>query len=265
MKLNYKPTSKKCSILNSARVVAIGLIAGLVLLGSTNSFAIPIEQDLKKFSVSHNTEFQPLIAQWEKKYGKKAIPDLLKVAKNKKAKDTDRFIAIMAITKISGTSGAHQIIPFIKDKNWMVRSAALKSIEILDYKPGSKHVLKLLKDPALVIRAQAVSTIETLKPEGSTEALLSAVYDPKNYRTGNYKKGKADWVPQRALAVLRKLRPIGVSAKLLPLMNDAHDRKLRAHALYTIETLEGKSLKKGSAFAERSLAWNQALRTTVRQ
>jgi len=226
------------------------------------SYAIPtsVEKDLHVFAKSRNTEFQPLIQQWEKKYGKKAVPDLLKIARNPKAKDTDRFIALMAITKISGQSSAPQIVPFLKDKNWMVRSAALKSIELLDYKPASNAVLKLLKDPALVIRAQAVTTVETLKPDGATEALLAAVYDSKNYRSGNYKKGNADWVPQRALAVLRKLRPTGVSAQLLPLLNGAHDRKLRAHALFTIETLEGKSLKRGSPFPERSLAWNQALK-----
>ncbi len=260
MKPNFKLILKKCSIPSFAVFLFSLFSANLFLTHPSYAIPLSIEKDLRSFSKSRDTEFQPLIEQWEKRHGKKAIPDLFKIARNIKAKDTDRFIAIMAITKISGEASAPKILPLLKDKNWMVRSAALKSIELLDYKPGSHGVIQSLKDPALVIRAQAVTTLETLKPDGAVEALIAAAYDSKNYRSGNYKKGTADWVPQRALAALRKLRPTGVSAKLLPLLNGAYDRKLRAHALFTIETLEGKSLKKGSPFKERSLAWNKALK-----
>ena len=43
-------------------------------------------------------------------------------------------------------------------------------------------------------------------------------------------------------------------------MNEAKDGRVRAHALFTIEALESKSLKKGQPFAARAKAWNETLR-----
>jgi len=151
----------------------------------------------------------------------------------------------------------------------MVRSAALKSIEILGYAPASSKVLeKLENDPALVIRLQTIETLLRLRPEGVEQALVNAALSSKNYRPANFKKGRADWVPQRALEALRTLAPElkssgkshALALQVLPLLNHAKDGRIRAQALHTIETLESKSLKSGRPFAERALAWNKALK-----
>lgn len=266
MKKNFKQISKRCSkdkpglILTALVAFAISPFAHAIPAPSKEVSLKDLRSDLARFSQKKGSNFQSIIDRWEDQYGAKATPSLLQLAKDTKAKDTERFIALMALTKISGAQSGPKLVPFLRDKNWMVRSAALKSVEILNYQPASADVLKLLKDPALVIRAQAVAAVETLNPPGAVPALLEAIYDGKNYRPGDYKKGKADWVPQRALASLRKLKPKNVSHQLLPLLNESRDRKLRAHALFTIEALEGKKLKKGSPFKARALAWNQALK-----
>lgn len=269
MKKNFKRISKRCSkdkpglILTALVAFAISPFAHAIPTPSKEVSLKNLRSDLALFAKKKGSNFQSLIDRWEGQYGSKATPALLQLAKDAKAKDTERFIALMAVTKISGAKEGPQITPFLRDKNWMVRSAALKSVEILNYQPASADALKLLKDPALVIRAQAAAAVETLNPPGAVPALLEAIYDGKNYRPGDYKKGKADWVPQRALASLRRLKPKNVSHQLLPLLNESRDRKLRAHALFTIETLEGKKLKKGSPFKARALAWNQALKPTA--
>ena len=91
------------------------------------------------------------------------------------------------------------------------------------------------------------------------DALLAAAMDGQNYRPANFRKGRADWIPQKALAALRELRPAGYSRRLLPLLNESKDGRIRAHALHTIEILEKKSLKAGRPFAERAAAWNATL------
>lgn len=267
-KNSFKPTLKKCLILKS-----LGLTAALVLsaVSITAEAAIParekvsvesiIRGDLVSFRSEKRTDFSALIQKWERVYGNASAPFLLKIAKDKAAKDSDRYVALLAHTKIRGPQNAEELTALLDDKNWMVRSAALKSIEVLGYAPAAPRVFKTLEnDPALVVRLQSIDTLKRLRPEGLADALVRAAMSSRNYRPANYRTGRADWVPQKALEALRELRSPGVAQKLLPLLNDSKDGRVRAHALHTIEVLEQKSLKKGRPFSERAVAWTKALR-----
>ncbi len=286
-KNNSRPTSKKCLTLSffalpsflylfftllpavcphSASSDAWAAIDSSKQKHSIESF---LASDLATFRREKLTDFKSLISKWERVYGVSAIPGLKNISKDTKAKDSDRYVAILATTKIQGAKSAGEAVALLDDKNWMVRSAALKSIEILGYSPAGPKVLeKLAKDPALVIRLQAIETIIRLRPVGYEGALVSATTSGQNYRPANYKAGRADWVPQRALEALRELAPEmkrekkshEVAQSLLTLLNGAKDGRIRAHALHTIETLEEKSLGKGLPFKERAVAWNRALK-----
>lgn len=272
VKNNCKLTSKKCLTLSS-----------LLLLLSTSGIplseaAVPpanrsVDQyllsDLTAFRQEKRTDFSSLIEKWERVYGEAVLPTLGRISKDPTAKDSDRYVAILAATKIQGPKSAADTMLLLGDKNWMVRSAALKSIEILGHSPAGPKVLEILaKDPALVIRLQAIETLLRLRPEGTAKALVAATLSGQNYRPANFKKGRADWVPQRALEALRTMAPDlkstekshTISLELLALLNGAKDGRIRAHALHTIETLEAKTLRKGRPFAERVIAWNKALR-----
>ncbi len=265
-KSNCKPTSKKC--LNPNRIFALAF-AITVFAPSFVSAAIPkkgapietyVREDLAQFRKTKRTDFRQLVAKWERVYGEASAPGLMKIAKDAAANDSDRYVAIMAHTRIRGPKSSKEVIDLLGDRNWMVRSAALKSVEILGLTAAAPRVLeKLEKDPALVIRAQAIETLMKIRPAGLADALVRASMDGKNYRPGDFRKGRADWIPQKALEALRELRPRGFAGKLLPLMNDAKDGRVRAQALHTIEILEARNLKKGSPFKERALAWNRAL------
>lgn len=265
-KSNCRPTSKKC--LSPDRISAFALAIALFVPGFANA-AIPkkgapietyVREDLAQFRKSKRTDFRELVAKWERVYGDASAPGLLKVAKDPAANDSDRYVAIMAHTRIRGPKSSKDVVDLLGDRNWMVRSAALKSVEILGLTVAAPRVLeKLEKDPALVIRAQSIETLMKLRPAGLADALVRASMDGKNYRPGDYRKGRADWVPQKALEALRELKPRGYAGKLLPLMNDAKDGRVRAQALHTIEILEARNLKKGRPFKERAVAWNQAL------
>lgn len=264
-KNNCKPTSKKCLIL-SLFLFASPAIAAIDSRKAVDTY---LRSDLASFRKEKLTDFKSLIQKWERVYGEAALPALGRISRDGKASDADRYVAILATTKIHGPKSATEMLPLLDDKNWMVRSAALKSIEILGYTPAGPKVLeKLENDPALVIRLQTVETLLRLRPEGVEKALLNAALSPKNYRPANFKKGRADWVPQRALEALRTLAPElknakksrSVALQILPLLNEAKDGRIRAQALHTIETLEERSLGSGRPFAERALAWNKALK-----
>jgi hypothetical protein len=266
-KSSFRPISRKCL----SPKVALSLIAALAV--SSAFAAIPksslvgkmtvesvLRKDLAAFRKEKRTDFQSLTRKWDRVYGAASAPSLLKIARDRKAPNSDRYVAILAHTKLSGPRDAKALLDLLGDHDWMVRSAALKSVEILGYAPAAPKVLRILaKDPALVIRMQAIETLMRLRPAGVADALLNAAMDGKNYRPGNFRKGRADWIPQRALAALRELKPVGYSRRLLPLLNEAKDGRIRAHALYTIETLEAKSLKHGRPFDERAAAWTATL------
>lgn len=204
-----------------------------------------------------------MIEKWDRVYGKTSTPALLKISQDPKTSNSDRYVAILAHTKFSGPHDAKELVALLQDRDWMVRSAALKSIEILGYTPASSHVLKILAhDPALVIRLQAIETLLKLRPPKLPAALLAAASDGKNYRPADFRRGRADWVPERALAALRELKPNRFAAHLVPLMNEAKDGRIRAHALHTIEILESKSLKQGRPFQERAKAWTETLQAS---
>ncbi len=261
-KNNCKPILKKCLSL-SLLAISLGAIPftqAAIPGKSSTSIETYVRDDLAAFRKSKRTDFRELVKKWERVYGDASAGGLMKIARDKKANDSDRYVAIMAHTRIGGPKKSDDVVALLDDKNWMVRSAALKSIEVLGLTVASSRVLeKLEKDPALVIRAQAIETLVRLKPAGLADALVKAAMDGKNYRPGDYRKGRADWVPQKALEALRELRPANYAGKLLPLLNQAKDGRVRAHALHTIEILESRQLKKGRPFAERARAWTQAL------
>lgn len=279
-KNSSKPISKKCSIPEPTRLSLL-LLATLVFAqaftfeASAKPAPAPktpvkilkpklsvafLERDLKAFALQKDENFEPLIEAWSKQFGAALLPTLKELAEKEKAEDRSRYIALMGMVRLDGKSSGPTAKKLLKAKNWMTRSAALKAIEILKDKSLEADVAKILKeDPALVIRNQAVDTLLALNTESTPQHLLDAVFDSKNYRKGGYRTGVADWVPQHALSALRTLKARNISIKLLPLINDAKDAKLRAHALHTIETLEGKQIK-NRKFEARVLAWNQLLR-----
>lgn len=263
-KNSSKPTLKKCLILSLVLAFTLSSPSSFAAIPASNpkvSMESILRGDLASFRKEKRTDFQELIQKWERVYGAAPAPHLLKIARDPAANDSERYVAILAHTKIQGPKNAEELVKLLDDSNWMVRSAALKSIEILGYSPASVKVLaKLDRDPALVIRMQAIETLMKLRPEGLADALLHAAMNARNYRPANYRTGRADWVPQKALEAIRELKPKGYAQKILPLLNESKDGRIRAHALHTIEVLENRSLKKNRPFMERAVAWNQALR-----
>jgi hypothetical protein len=265
-KSSCRPISRRCSIPERAPRLALGL--ALALVPALASASVPsrsiesvLRADLKALRQEKRTDFRALLERWDSVYGKSSGPALKKIARDSSAPETDRYVALLAHARVAGPETEDLATEALRERSWMLRSAGLKSIEILDLRSAASKVVSILeKDPALVIRSQAIETLVKLRPEGVESALLRAAMDSKNYRPADFRKGRADWIPQKALEALRDLRPKGFSAKLLPLLNDAKDGRVRAQALHTIETLESRSLLKGKPFAERALAWSRELK-----
>lgn len=214
----------------------------------------------KEIAGSSKRSFAPLLRKWSTRYGSKAVGPLLQIARDEKTADPQRYVALMGAARLGGNASAPLLTPFLKSPSWMMRTASLRALSALKHPATSLEVLPLLRDPALVVRAEAVEAVRALKPAGAEEALAATALDPRNYHAG-----RAQWVPQLALAALRDLgaRPGARSAapKLAPLLDRGlSDPELQKSSFATLERLTGKKAPVGEP--GRTVAfWKTYLKT----
>jgi HEAT repeat protein len=260
--LTWWRNSKKCSS-PDPRLAVLG--AALALSVASAHASLPAapsapagEAILKKLREDlqqrKSASFATIVGNWEKRYGTAAVPPLLKLAQSPKDSDPDRYIAVMGAAKIGGPEAAPLIAPLLKDKSWMLRSSALRALSALKNPKLSPAVLPLLKDPALVVRVEAVDAVQTLKPAGAVDALINALEHGANYH-----RGKATWVPQKALAALVELKAAAAAPKLKPLLKHERDPALVEQVVATLEQLTGRKLAPGKPLAVRVAAWEKAI------
>ena len=190
---------------------------------------VSLQQDIAFF---RGRDFFLLLKHWEQAYGDAAAPTLLRVASDSQVAVTDRYIALMGATKLGGPPLARELLPFLTDPSWMIRSAALQALCILNDPTTGAAALPLLQDPALAVRKEAVKTVAKLKPAGAAGALVRAIFAAENYH-----EGKALWVPQAALEGLVTLKAYETSNALRPLLSHFNDPELIQATTRTLQTL----------------------------
>lgn len=242
--------SKKCLIANAA------LLATLTLwMIPQNAVAdIPSRTTLEIEINSHTANtFPDLYAAWQKQYGTHAINPLFVIAGSQDS-DRSRYIAILGAAKLGGQAIAPRIVPFLKDKSWMIRSAALKALAVLKHPKTYSAIMPLLHDPALVVRVEAIETVKTLKPAGAIPALIEVLHSQENYHFG-----KSTWAPERALKALAILGDKSIASELSPLLDHQTDPPLQREAILTLQTLTGHTENGSLELIKQVASWKQYL------
>jgi HEAT repeat protein len=198
--------------------------------------------------------FDNLLSRWEKRYSTRAFEPLLTIARDQKRDDPERYIAMMGAARIGGKASAPFFASFLKDRSWMIRSATLRILAALSTPGAETPALSMLKDKALVVRMEAVNTIRKLRPPGSVDALLSTLRNSENYH-----RGRAQWVPLRALDALVDLDAKEATPHLRALLDHDLDPDLQRKTVSTLESLTGKPTKPGMPLSERVKHWKLAL------
>src|SRR5690606_27066934 len=133
--------------------------------------------------------------------------------------------------------------PFLSDRSWMIRSAGLKVLKALGDRATGAAALPLLKDRSLIVRVEAVETVAALRPPGTVAALIATLESSTNYRAG-----KGQWVPERALEALATLAgdpdAKRTAPRLLPLLRHVQDPTLQRRTIQTLEALTGRNFKR---------------------
>lgn len=249
--------SRRCSTANLARAGA----ALLFLCAITAQASVPPAQTVlqntlaKDIQQNSSASFEKLLSRWNHDHGAKAVEPLLAIAHDVKNTDRTRYIAVMGAAKLGGSGSAEKLVPFLRDKIWMIRTASLRALAALKNPKTSKAVLPLLKDPALVVRMEAVDTVRELKPAGASRALVQVLQSQENYRFG-----RAQWVPQRALQALVALQDPTVVPELTPLLDHRKDPDLQLKTIAALESLTGRKMgNPGLTLPEKIDRWKKAL------
>jgi HEAT repeat protein len=249
----------KTSLLSSKKCLTAKAVAILIALSGSafaaNSRIAPSQTALvQDINANKDADFESVLEHWTTQYGTLAAQPLLSIAKDRRNSDRQRYIAIMGAAKLGGPAVAEKLVPLLKDKIWLIRSATLKALAALKDPATAKAVLPLLKDPALVVRVEAIETVKILKPEGSAQALVSVLQSQENYRFG-----KAQWAPQRALSALVVLHDFSVVPYLRPLLDHQKDPELQRQTIFALQTLTGIDKDSKLALSTQVETWKKIL------
>ena len=243
------PNLKRCLAVSAGVLLSNWALATL----PTKPSSIDLKNDIASATPSRQS-FEPLFHRWEERYGARVVPALLEISRDARASDPERYIGIMGIARLGGKEAAPLLVPFLKDRSWMIRAATLRALSALNKLETAASVLPLLRDPALVVRMEAVSTTELLKPVGAASALVDTLFSEANYR-----EGKALWVPQKALAALESLHATEVAGRLSPLLDHQDDPEIISQTIHTLEILKGRKLASSLPIRLQAAEWKRAL------
>ena len=124
---------------------------------------------------------QAMLKRHTFKHKQKAVPVLIKVMKESKYPEQNRWHATMLLAQVMGKKSAPFIAKFADHPHWMMRVAALKAL--LGLKQAEYHAVyaKALKDPSLIVRVQALDNISQLKITSLGPEVWKMMYDQTNY------------------------------------------------------------------------------------
>lgn len=151
------------------------------------------------------------------KHRQKAVPLLIKVMKESKFPEQNRWHATMLLGQIMGKQSAPFIAKFADHPHWMMRVASLKAL--LALKQDSYHNVyrKSLQDPSLIVRVQALDNISQMNIKPLAPAVWGMMYDGTNYSgdAGNRKRTSIVKSIIRTLGDLKFEKAKGALARLI--------------------------------------------------
>lgn len=173
------------------------------------------------------------------KHKQKAVPVLIKVMKESKFPEQNRWHATMLLAQIMGPKSAPFIAKFTEHPHWMMRVAALKAL--LGLRQNEYHAVysRALKDPSLIVRVQALDNISQMKITKLAPEVWSMMYDQSNY-TGEKGARKRTSIVKRIIRTVGDVHYKQAQKPLAKLIQKPKYQDLMDDLDYSLEKITGE-------------------------
>jgi hypothetical protein len=184
----------------------------------------------------------------------KAVPVLIKVMKESKYPEQNRWQATMLLGQIMGVKSAPFIAKFANHPHWMMRVASLKAL--LALKQSEYHAVysKALKDSSLIVRVQALDNISQLQLKTLSPHVWNMMYDKSNYsgQAGTFKRTS---IVKSIIRTLGDLKYSKAQAPMAKLIQKPKYQDLMDDLDYSLEKMTGQNSP--NSVAERRKFWSK--------
>jgi hypothetical protein len=173
------------------------------------------------------------------KHRQKAVPVLIKVMKEAKFPDQNRWHATMLLAQVMGIKSAPFIAKFADHPHWMLRLASLKAL--LGLRQDTYHAVysKALRDPSLIVRIQALDNISQMKVTSLAPNVWQMMYDQSNY-SGDLGRRKRTSIVKNIIHTVGDLRFKKAERPLARLIQKPKYQDLIEDLDYSLEKISGK-------------------------
>ena len=202
---------------------------------------ISLERLEKMFGMNPKTPgLAEMLKRTTLKHREKAVPTLIKVMKEGKYPEQNRWQATMLLAQVMGKKSAPFIAKFSDHPHWMMRVASLKAL--LGLKQSEYHAVyaKALKDPSLIVRVQALDNISQMKIDALSPNVWRMMYDDSNY-SGDVGKRKRTSIVKNIIRTLGDLKFEKAAKPLAQLIQKPKYQDLIEDLDYSLEKITGKT------------------------
>jgi HEAT repeat protein len=202
---------------------------------------VTLERFENMFSMDARTAgLQAMLKRHAFKHKQKAVPVLIKVMKDNKYPEQNRWHATMLLAQIMGKKAAPFIAKFADHPHWMMRVASLKAL--LGLKQDHYHAVynKALKDPSLIVRVQALDNISQMQITKLAPDVWNMMYDKSNY-TGTKGSLKRTSIVRSVIRAVGDIRFEKARAPLAKLIQKPKYQDLIEDIDYSLEKITGKT------------------------
>lgn len=189
------------------------------------------------------------------KHRQKAVPVLIKVMKESKYPEQNRWHATMLLGQVMGKKSAPFIAKFIDHPHWMMRVASLKAL--LGLKQDTYHSVyaKALKDSSLIVRVQALDNIAKMNISAMAPQVWNMMYDKSNY-SGDVGNRKRTSIVRSIIRTIGDVKFEKAKSPLAKLIQKPKYQDLIEDLDYSLEKITGKNSPNSSVQARRQF-WSK--------
>lgn len=227
-------------------------------LAATPPAKAPLDdlEKIRRFEAAFQTESADPAARHKMKLmcyslKQRAVPTLIKVMKEAKYPEKNRWHATMLLGQVMGKKSAPFIARFAEHPAWMMRVASLKALAALNMKDYHSIYARALKDDSLIVRVQALDNISRMDLKPLAPFVWNMMYDQSNY-TGKAGARKRTSIVRSIIRTIGDLKYDKAKPALARLIQKPKYQDLIEDLDYSLEKMSGKVSPQGTAAATRA-------------